>query len=58
MIRTVLGDIKKEELGVTTAHEHVYSDLRPLVDAMDPIVLKDLALKSGLNVIMGCIQTI
>lgn len=114
MIRTVLGDIKKEELGVTTAHEHVYSDLRPLVDAMDhkdfyspltadkrylvnedpyfildnallnpedslvdmkifnkygggalvecttddfgrnPIVLKDLALKSGLNVIMGC----
>lgn len=34
MIRTVLGDIKKEELGVTTAHEHVYSDLRPLVDDM------------------------
>lgn len=114
MIRTVLGDIKKEELGVTTAHEHVFSDIRPLVDPMDhkdfyspltadkrylvnedpyyildnaylrpedslvdmkifkefggqalvecttddfgrdPVVLKDLAQKSGLNVIMGC----
>ena len=35
MIRTVLGDIKKEELGVTSAHEHVMSDLRPLVDPID-----------------------
>lgn len=38
MIRTVLGDIKKEELGVTTAHEHVNCDLRPCVpdDAGNP----------------------
>lgn len=115
MIRTVLGDIKKEELGITTSHEHVLSDLCPLVDPMpdnpdfysevtidkrylvnedpyflldnarlrpedslldmqifkkyggralvevstddfgrDPVIIKDLAEKSGLNVIMGC----
>ncbi len=35
MIRTVLGDIKKEELGVTSAHEHVLSDIRTLVDPID-----------------------
>ena len=35
MIRTVLGDIKKEDMGVTSAHEHVLSDLRPLVDPTD-----------------------
>ena len=27
MIRTVLGDIKKEELGTTLAHEHFIVDL-------------------------------
>ena len=37
MIRTVLGDIKKEELGVTSAHEHILSDLRPLVDPTDNV---------------------
>ena len=35
MIRTVLGDINKEDLGVTSAHEHVLSDLRPLVAPTD-----------------------
>lgn len=32
MIRTVRGDIPKEELGFTSAHEHLLIDLRPLVD--------------------------
>jgi phosphotriesterase-related protein len=32
MIRTVTGDVKKEELGFTSAHEHLLIDLRSLVD--------------------------
>ena len=35
MIRTVLGDIRKEDLGIASAHEHVSSDLRPLVSPTD-----------------------
>lgn len=32
MIQTVLGEIKKEELGITSSHEHVNCDLTPFVD--------------------------
>ena len=35
MIRTVLGDIEKKELGTTSAHEHILSDIRHLVDPID-----------------------
>lgn len=35
MIRTVTGDIKKKDLGFTSAHEHLLIDLRPLVDVPD-----------------------
>ena len=32
MITTVLGEIKKQELGITSAHEHVFIDMRCCVD--------------------------
>lgn len=31
-IQTVLGEIKKEKLGITLPHEHIFWDLRPVVD--------------------------
>ena len=35
MIITVTGEIKKPEKGVILPHEHIFSDLRPLVDPLD-----------------------
>ena len=32
MINTVLGEIKKDDLKVTSAHEHVFIDMRKCVD--------------------------
>lgn len=38
MITTVLGKVKKEELGITLPHEHLLIDLRCLVDKPDKTV--------------------
>lgn len=35
MIITVKGEIEKPEKGVILPHEHIFSDLRPLVDPLD-----------------------
>lgn len=32
MITTVLGDIKKEEMGITSSHEHIFIDMKKCVD--------------------------
>ncbi len=32
MVQTVLGKIKKEEVGVTLPHEHIFWDLRPVME--------------------------
>ena len=32
MINTVLGEIREDELGVTSSHEHIFIDMRACVD--------------------------
>lgn len=57
MIRTVLGDIKKEELGITLAHEHFILDLKHVrhddysyIDDVNEVIPEiEIAKKQGIN---------
>lgn len=53
VVRTVLGDIRPEDLGPTLLHEHVLCDIRPPAWRCEPITGYDIALNDRFAIDYG-----